>query len=333
MSLYRTIPAPRVRSLTWEGDALVDWARGGTRYELDGTITAPKWHLGYRFDACIATPDGEWAVVYERCGTKALLLRHGKIVRELDRSYYMADVYEYPIALWRGPGGRLLLAHCPKRFDRLEIDDAETGERLTRSYKRSSPDVFHSRLQPSPDGRRLLSAGWMWHPWDVVHVFDVKVALEDPSHLDELTPLDAGEESAHESSACWQSRRRLLVGVGAQSGDPNAPKVRGQRSQNVAVHDVVEARMVSDVQLRLPAGRMMPVGGDHVLCLHHHPRLISLTSGTVVRAWPEVQTGRQISSVVRGVPVHPIALDPERGRIAVARDDTITVLDTSTALH
>jgi len=329
VALYRTIPAPRVRSLTWVGDTLVDWARGGTRYSLDGTIEAPSWHLGYRFDASTSTPDGEWAVVYERCGTKGLLLRNGEIVRELNRSYYMADVFEYPVALWYGPGDRLLLAHCPDRYDRLEIDDAKTGERLTRCEDRLSPEVFHSRLQASPDGRMLLSAGWVWYPWDVVHVFDVATALDDPTHLDELTPLGTADETVHESSACWQSGQRLLIGGGLGTPAPRRTARPQLGPRGIAVHDVDAARLVADLRLRLPAGRMMPVGDEHVLCLHHHPRLVSLETGALVHAWPEIPTGREVGSVVRGLEIYPIALDPERGRVAVARDDTITVLDAS----
>jgi hypothetical protein len=43
---------------------------------------------GYRFDAATASPDGRFAVIYERLGTKGLLLDDGQIVRELDRSFY-----------------------------------------------------------------------------------------------------------------------------------------------------------------------------------------------------------------------------------------------------
>jgi hypothetical protein len=32
------IPSTGVRSLIWEGDSLVDWVAGGSRFLLDGTI-------------------------------------------------------------------------------------------------------------------------------------------------------------------------------------------------------------------------------------------------------------------------------------------------------
>ena len=45
----------------------------------------------YRFDAACVSPSGGYAVIYERLGTKGLLLRDGVIVREIDRSFYHAS--------------------------------------------------------------------------------------------------------------------------------------------------------------------------------------------------------------------------------------------------
>ena len=110
-------------------------------------------------------------------GTKGLLLHNGKILRELNRSSYHANAYEYPVALFHEPGGRLLLAHCPEGYCRIELKEAETGRALTASADRKPSDVFHSRLAASPCGKRLLSAGWVWHPWGAVACFDIARAL------------------------------------------------------------------------------------------------------------------------------------------------------------
>ncbi|MET0791687.1 MAG: hypothetical protein ABW061_09225, partial [Polyangiaceae bacterium] len=156
------------RSLAWDGDVLVDWVAGGTRYHLDGTIIRAGISWAYEFDAATALSNSPWAVIYERLGTKALLLKHGTLVRELNRSFYHAQVYAYPVSLLLAPGGRVVVAHCPDEYNRIEIEDANTGERLTASSKRKPEDFFHSRLQPSPDGKWLLSAGWVWHPFDAL---------------------------------------------------------------------------------------------------------------------------------------------------------------------
>src|ERR1700761_6126937 len=155
----QTIRTQATRSLVWQGDTLVDWV-DGNRWRLDdGRMTRGSFSPGYRFDAACATAAGRTVAIYERLGTKAVLVRDGKVLRELDRSYYHADAYEYPMALFIGPDGRVLIAHCPDAYNRLDFEDALTGERLTTHPEREPRDYFFSRLTLNPSGTRLMSAG------------------------------------------------------------------------------------------------------------------------------------------------------------------------------
>ena len=89
---FRTLtlhPPERFFSLCWEDDWLVDWAGGGARQHLDGRFQGAQHSYGAAFDA--ATTHGEFAVVYKRTGTEALLLRHGEVLRELTRDSYRAE--------------------------------------------------------------------------------------------------------------------------------------------------------------------------------------------------------------------------------------------------
>src|SRR4029453_17234961 len=182
-----TIPATGVRTLCWMGDDLVDWAAGGVIYHLDGSSTPAGVFYAYRFDAAVAAPSGRYVALYERLGTKALLLDNGRLLRELDRSYYHAHVYEYPIALFALPDGREVVAHCPESYRQLEIEEIASGRRLTARKKARPADFFHSRLAVNPNSTRLLSAGWIWHPVDSVSTYDLKRALADPASLDRLS--------------------------------------------------------------------------------------------------------------------------------------------------
>jgi hypothetical protein len=75
-------PAPGIRSLCWRGDELVDWVGGGRAFTLDGTERRASVRYAYRFDAATASRDGRVAVIYERLGTKGLLLKeHGGVFR------------------------------------------------------------------------------------------------------------------------------------------------------------------------------------------------------------------------------------------------------------
>ena len=96
------------------------------------------------------------AVIYERLGTKGLLLDDGRIVRELDRSFYDADVFEPD---WSISDGRVLPRIALKTT--AVSNSGGNGRPLTASADRKPSDLFHSRLAASPHGKRLLSAGWL----------------------------------------------------------------------------------------------------------------------------------------------------------------------------
>jgi hypothetical protein len=184
------------RALCWHGDELIDWA-GIIRYQLDGTSSGPEFIYAYPFDHAVSSASGEYAVLYQRLGTKGVILKGGEVVREINRSFYHAHVYEYPVALFTLPDGREVIAHCPDRYNVIEIEEVESGKRLT-ARSGDSDDFFHSRLQVSPDSRYLLSAGWVWHPWDTIQLFDIVQALEAPESLDrnlsgDLMKVDIGE--------------------------------------------------------------------------------------------------------------------------------------------
>ena len=120
---YR-IAATDVKSLCWLDRRLVDWVGGGRVYSLDAGVQRTKHgDFAYRFDSALISPSCRFAVIYERLGTKGVLLEHGQIVREINRPYYYAHAYEYPVAFVRLGDGRELLAHCPDRYHRIDMED------------------------------------------------------------------------------------------------------------------------------------------------------------------------------------------------------------------
>ncbi|HEY8144172.1 MAG TPA: hypothetical protein VIG06_15910 [Kofleriaceae bacterium] len=330
------IEAPGVRSLVWRGDELVDWVRGGDAWSLDGTYRSAGRGWGYQpLDAAIAWRD--WAFVYHRCGTSGLLLKDGAIVRQLHRSLYHADAYEYPVCLGPSPGGRALLIHCPDSYDRIEIDDLETGARLTAGAERAPRDFFHSRLAISPGGARLVSAGWVWQPWDAVLWFDLEAALGDPTVLDRMDgspELSRNVCLAEESGAAWLDDRRLLLVGSAEGEDPEEAAETDRehpgprlRPCGLAVYDVEVKNYVAAAVGSGPLGTVMPLGTGHVVAFHRHPRVIALDSGEVVREWPDLSSGTQVSSILWGAALPPLALDRERRRFALADDEAIHVVE------
>lgn len=302
-------------------------------FHLDGSCEDPRVHWAYPFDAACATADGRYAVIYQRLGTKALLLRDGRVLRELNRSFYHAHVYEYPVCIWQTLDGRTLIAHCTERYCRIDIEDAETGERLTDAI-REPEDFFHSRLMVNASGTRMLSAGWVWHPWSGVVYFDVSEALRNPSHLDKVqtrAPASLNVCLAEEGSACWQTNDRVLLGGSTEEEDESLEeKEFGEprlHARGIAVYDVVSHKYIRSVVLAETPGTMMPIGENNAVCFYEHPKVVSLDSGEVIASWDDLDTGNQTSSILgRDTRIPPLAVDAQRSRFAVHGPGGITVV-------
>lgn len=324
--------AKGVRSLAWRGDELVDWVGGGRAFKLDGAEVRAQAYYAYRFDSAIASPDGRYAVLYEKLGTKALLLKDGKIMREIDRSYYCAEAYEFPVVLFHAPKGRLVLAHCPQSYRRIEFEEVETGAILTHSKDREPADFFHSRLIVSPGGKRMLSAGWVWHPWSSVVTFDVARALTDPEQLDRTEGVQP-PPTPEIGSACWLDDDRMIIGGSASEerlDDEQEPE-SGLPLRGLAIYDVARGSCERAFDRDEPPGTMFAVDEGRVLSLYRHPKLIDLNTGTTLHVWGGLYSGLQDSSIVRHLEDDalppPMAFDAVRKRFAIANGDSITVID------
>jgi hypothetical protein len=327
-----SFPASDIRSLCWRGDELVDWVGGERVFALDGKEQRRKVNYAYRFDAATASPDGRFAVIYERLGTKGLVLHDGKVLRELNRSFYHAHAYEYPVALFHDPGGRLLLAYCSE-YSRLELEEAESGRLLTVSSARKLSSYFHSRLTASPGGKRLASAGWYWHPQNFVLHFDVAKALVEPAHLDGLDWVSP-DVSVEDDCACWLDDDRIVLSATDQPEQLEERNEVGAQPRlhpkGLAVHDLASARCIRAFELDEPAGMIFAVGPHHVLSLYRHPKLIDLTGGKVLHVWTDLRSGLQTGSIVWGLKDDalppPMGFDPVSKRFAIADGNGVTVI-------
>jgi hypothetical protein len=338
MQLLKTLlPHRKPRSLVWQGDVLVDWVAGGNQYYLDGSVVDGNTNFGYRFDKAAALPDGSYAVIFEELGTKGLII-HNELetpqyrtidagnrtfsfkqydLREVNRSYYFADTYSYPIALFRLPNGRPALLHCPEDYNRLEIDLLENGSRLTASADRDPADVFHTRLQVSPSGRYALSAGWVWHPVEGLWVFDLQRALEDPTHLDAKNGMEVDV-----ASATFLADDRVALAIMSDVCHSEADLLG--KSQ-IDIYDPEQEAVVHRVGVDLERITLLPTHDErYVWDVYQYPKIIDLQSGTVVAAAPEVDI--PVSLYPALAQEGPYALHPDGQRLAVGQEDGITIL-------
>ena len=111
---------PSVSTLIWEQGYIVDMTTK-RQASLEGVVSQSAWIMTYRFDRATGFRhrDGFWSAVYENHGTKAVLMKNGSVHRELNRSYYCAGAYDYPITIAANQSGRAVVVHCPHEFNLL----------------------------------------------------------------------------------------------------------------------------------------------------------------------------------------------------------------------
>jgi hypothetical protein len=305
-----------VSSLNWVGENLIDCVGDRIVFGLDDTSTKVRSLFGYRFDKAIISADAQYSVIYENLGTKGIILKEGRFVREINRSYYCADAYEYPVAFFNLADGRPVIAHCPDEYCKIEIEEIETGKKLT-SRTNKPDDFFHSRLQVSPDGRYLLSCGWVWHPWDTIELFDVERALKEPDSLDQPWKGNLLGIEGEIHSAAFNGAGKIVI---AADEDEQSKPV-------LCTYKIDEDRITSSFRLEEHMGILMPMG-DFVVGFYEHPKLFNLKTGIIEHRWDDLTSGDQNSSIISHIneKLPKIALDPKNKRFAVAGAEEITVI-------
>jgi hypothetical protein len=322
--MTRSFPVSQpVRSLTWEGEDLVDIAAGWRRWRPDGSEEHSRVNYAFAFDGALVSPSGRFQLLYTERGTKGLVLEDGKILREINRSFYHANDYDYPAALGRLPDGREILVHCPNAYNVLEIEELETGRRLTPGERRPV-DVFHSRLTVSPNGHYLLSAGWLWHPVGTVEIYDLVAALNDPSVLDQRSALWSQVDASVEA-ACWLDPDRLLV-----AGHPDEESLNGDDGSLLApgelgIWSLTQQAWTQKRRIDFRVGTLLGCQG-RALGTYRHPKLIAPATATVLAQWPELATGTK-DATYSPQPTPIIAVHPDGTRAAVATTAAIVMID------
>lgn len=324
------LTAPGSGSLVWHDGALVDVAAGWRRYALDGSVPVSRYTgYGPGFDAVVMAPAADVVALVRSTGTKALLLEPGgKVIRELNRSYYCAEAYRYPLALFTLPDGRTGLVHCPEQYNQLEIEVARTGERLTGGRDRDPEDFFHSRLAVSPDGRFLLSAGWVWHPLSMAEIYDLSRALQQPCVLDTPPREDSWTQATgvtEISGACFAGQD-VVISTSADGPDTGEPGHLGPCM--LARWSAQRQQFTWSRRLAQTGGDLLPFGNS-ILALYQCPRLYDAATGKLQAEWPALDTGQADSSIVWDKAFSGparVAVDEPGQRFAVTNGEKITVI-------
>jgi hypothetical protein len=192
--------------------------------------------------------------------------------------------------------------------------------------------LFHSRLAANSTGTRILSAGWFWHPFDCISVFDLKTSSDGLLHFERSDGCcNVGVEI---SNATFRRDGYLLIASNKTAEDFNEDEPGDRfRPGSIAVIDLDAQRTVSIARVDEDVGTMFPVGSKYILSCYDHPKLIELATGQVLQTWPDVKSGKQSSSIIWHIELPPsIAFDETNGRLAVAAEDHISVISLNPGL-
>ena len=171
------------------------------------------------------SPDGAFAAVVHDYGKMGRVyeLRTGTATMELHCGNYHPETVPFSFAFVERRG-RTVAIHRTD-WHRLEASDAATGDLLTARastvWRRGEPrpehfaDYFHGRLMVSPDGRKVLDDGWVWHPVGVPKFWDIDVWLdsnvwESEDGMGRITLTARDDYWDH--GLCWIDSDRIAVG-------------------------------------------------------------------------------------------------------------------------
>jgi hypothetical protein len=322
MIKQQTINTNYLKTIDWLNGNIIDWVSAGTIYSLDGEISQyASYHYALSFDGSITSENGQYVFIYKRLGTKGLLLKNGNVIREINRPYYHAETYEFPAA-FVSINNRTYLIHCPKEYCQLDFEDVETGEIITDVEGRKPSDIFHSRLSVSPDGKYLMVCGWIWHPLDIVEVYDIVDCLKNPLLLDggALSP-DFGTEI---NSASFIDNDRILIASSDEDPfDEETPPMLP--SKHIAVWNFKKNEINTPVKIDAPFGNLFAINEKLAWDMYKFPKIINIWTGEIEAKIEEVNSGSQTSSIMgSNVENYPqICFERKLGKIAVKIDSTV----------
>ncbi|WP_345212767.1 hypothetical protein [Mucilaginibacter gynuensis] len=319
----QTIKAGSLSTISWVGDNIIDWAKT-TTYLANGTVKQGGTYYSFGFDAAITSADGQYAFIYKRLGTKGLLLKDGEELREINRSYYCADAYEYPAAFVTVDGVTYLI-HCPLEYCRIDFENVETGELVTDIPGREPADVFHSRFEISPGSKYLMSKGWVWHPLDVVYAFNITECLNNPLLLDQWHLYD--EHTAEICTASFIDDELVLLGASDESINDEAT---GFLKNHIAIWNILTRTIESKAKVDVEFGNLFAINADFAWDTVGHPKIINIKTGEVVDRQEDFDSGDQRSSIISDSNTPPqIVFKRHTKQLAITDKEGITILTPS----
>ncbi|AEV86950.1 hypothetical protein ACWT_5931 [Actinoplanes sp. SE50] len=179
-----------------------------------------------------ASADGAFAAVvndYGRFG-EVLDLGAGGVTLTLDGGGYEEGTVPFSLVFAEHDGATVVVHRT--NWNRLDVSHAGTGALVTARSSTSTDshmesehglDYFHGALYLSPDGRRILDDGWVWHPvgFPVVWRMDQWLSVNPWESEDGQSRMGlCGREYYWDHPMVWIDETRVAVeGIGDDADD------------------------------------------------------------------------------------------------------------------
>jgi len=322
----QTFTADYLKTICWKGNTIVDWA-GARIYSLDGNVKQSGCLYAFDFDSAISSTDGNYVFIYQKLGTKGLLLKNGELIKEINRSFYCANTYEFPVA-FATVGNNTYLIHCPISYNRLDFEDVETGEVITNIKERKPEDRFHSRLEVSPNGTLLMSKGWVWHPLDEITVFNIKECIKNPLLLD--SPQFYPNVGVEICTASFINDNTIVIGSSDEVFDDD--EVEKLPPKHICLWNLKTDQLSMPVKIKEDFGNLFAINSNYAWDLFCFPKIIDINTGEIIEHNKNINSGKQQSSIISRTGNFPsIIFNKQTTQIAIKANDKIEVLTPNVA--
>ena len=195
----------------------------------------------FRNYICIVQKHGLLGVVLD--------LVNAEFKKELMRDEYLPEHCIFSIGFYL-KDGQTFLIHATE-WNRLDITCLDTGHLLTDRIvdyetEQNYFDYFHSSILVSPDSSKFTSNGWIWHPWDLITVYETEKFLDtfESSHIDvEIGAI--GERGGYnwDRPLCWIDNN--ILGIGHNEGEKSEGKQKV--SSEILIYDIASKSITNRI--------------------------------------------------------------------------------------
>jgi hypothetical protein len=174
----------------------------------------------------------------------------------------------------------------------------------------------------------MLHAGWVWHPYNVVELFDVGSVLANPHLLDNNENRYDIPIKAEVASAEFLDDDLIVVSTTEDHiNEVDLTDKHHLYAHQIGLYSVNQEQFVKKINIGKKVGTIVPLTQDLVMELYQYPKVFDLNTGQIIQEFKEIDSGTQYGPfILRREKVPSMAIDVKNKRVAIANGTKIDVL-------